>query len=77
MRPIQGSKHNGSGRSGLRMEGRVRIPLLTLSFSMTIFFSVAIVVRVTEGLSHQGFRLLRARVIGVGVTAEGLSYVGF
>ena len=30
--------HNGSGRSGLRMEAWVRIPLLTVLYFLTVFF---------------------------------------
>ena len=32
--------HNGSGRSGLRMEAWVRIPLLTVCFSFTWLFAL-------------------------------------
>ena len=45
--------HNVSGRSGLRMEAWVRIPLLTMSLFMTIFLSVSIAVLVTEDSSYE------------------------
>ena len=59
--------HNGSGRSGLRMDAWVGIPLLTMSLFFSIFFLYILLyelprVRVTKGSSNRGFELRKVLV---------------